>query len=212
MVFSCIYRELEHFRGLNGISASISDTKFISFVWEYFALPKISDSNFKVVFCHVSEVPLLQISVSISINAGLRVFFVSKADQNIVAFQVVVSDIMRMDGSKCLQDLVEYRYIETQIFSENFYWTALLASPVTEWTCILFHDDVVRLLVYAIIVKICHTFFKPELLEASYFCKDIVKYTSISDVTGDIHLLDCHWAWVDQISFTLINSSVSPNR
>lgn len=109
---------------------------------EDFAFAEVTNGDFKVILCHVARVHI----------------FLVETDQHVVAFQVVVGDIMRMDRHQSFEALVVDRNIKAKILSENLDGVSLLSPPVAERASIFLHDDVISLPIYSIVVEIGDTF------------------------------------------------------
>jgi hypothetical protein len=87
---------------------------------------------------------------------GKHVRAVFKVDKNVVAFNIVVGHIMRLDNLERLENLLVYREVKTQIVHDV---RLLTKTPLTQRARILLHDDVIARLVDAIVKKIGHTRF-----------------------------------------------------
>lgn len=196
MVFSGVDLELEHLGGLDWVGASVSYAEFIFFVWEYLALSEVANGYLEIVFCQISQVSLSIFVASFCVLAVLGVLLViDEVNQNIVAFQIVVSHVVRVDRPQGFQNLVENRYVEAQVLPEHLDGAALLAPPVAEGASVLFHYDVVGLPVDSVVVKICDAFLESELFQTSDLCEYVMKHASVGDVAWHVHLLDGHWIW-----------------
>lgn len=83
---------------------------------EDFAFAEVTDSNFKVILCHVARVHV----------------FLVETNEHVIAFQVIVGNIVRVDRHQSFEALVVDRHIKAKILSENLDRVSLLSPPVAE--------------------------------------------------------------------------------
>jgi hypothetical protein len=128
-----------------------------------------------------------------------------KVYQNIVAFDVVVSYIVRVDDLEASKNLFIDRQVQRKVLCNR---RLLLKSPIFYGSCILFHDDVVAAVVYTIVVKIRDTWFKPKLLKAGDLSEDVMQDTTVLDRLRQVHLLDSYCLWLPQVGLALVNYTI----
>ena len=208
MIFSGIYRQLEHLRRFDWVSSSVARAELIFVIWKVLAFSKVTNGDFKIIFSHISYVNIFQSFGIVAWSSGSSFPFSIEVDEYIVAFDIVMSDIVRMNCLYCFQHLVVNGYIQAKVLIECFYAITLIPTPLSEWAGILLHHYVVRLLVNAIIIEIGDAFLKPELLKACNLCKYVMKHASIINVRWKVHSLDCNWAWLYQVGLAFIDCTI----
>jgi hypothetical protein len=65
-------------------------------------------------------------------------------------------------------------------------------NPISQTTVVFLHHYNVCVTHHTIVVHRCHSFVQSEILETSYFGKDVVEDTSLVYTFGEVHLFYCH--------------------
>lgn len=92
MVFPGVDGELKHFWALDWIGATISCAELIFVIGEDFAFSEVTNGYLKIILRQVSQVSLLAIT--------------NEINQNIVTFDIIMCDIVRMYGFQAFKDLI----------------------------------------------------------------------------------------------------------
>ena len=159
---------------MTSTKVSNSDSEFIR--WNLLGLK----SHLLLLLILVSKLILI-VSALPWANRCIRLIAVFEVNQNIVALDVIMGDIVRLDYLECLEHLFVDRKIEAQVLHD----VSLLAkAPLSKRARVLLHDYVVACLIDTVIEKICHAWLKSEFLQTSDLCEDIVQDAPIRDWLG----------------------------
>lgn len=116
--------------------------------------------------------------------------------------------ILRVYRAQAFEHLQVDGDVEAQVLAENLDARALLAAPFAEGQGVPLHDDVVGLLVDAVVVQVGHASLQSELLEARDLVENIVKHAASRDVRRQVHLLDRDDFGLYQVCLAFIDRSV----
>lgn len=120
-------------------------------------------------------------------NRKLLAIRALKVDKYIIALDVVVRHVVRVNSDETLQDLLENREVKRHVLMHLF---LLLEAPVSEAARVPLHHDVVAAVIHTVIVQVCDTRFKTELLKTRDLSKDVVEDTAVVDCLRLVHLFD----------------------
>lgn len=108
--------------------------------------------------------------------------------EDVVALNVIMSDIMRVDGHETFKELLVDREVQGKVLIQAL---GLILPPLPQRAVVALHDDVVGVSIHSVVIEIRNARLQAKLFQAGDLCEDVVKDTSVVDGLGEEELLDC---------------------
>jgi len=108
-------------------------------------------------------------------------------EEDVVALDVIMSDIVRVDGHETLEELLVNREVQGEVLIQAL---GLILPPLPQRAIVALHHDVVRVSVHSVVVEIRDAGLQAKFLQAGDLREDVVEDAPVVDGLGEKELLD----------------------
>jgi hypothetical protein len=126
-------------------------------------------------------------------------------EEDVVALDVIMGDIVRVDGHETLEELLVDREVQGEVLIQAL---RLILPPLPQRAIVPLHHDVVRVSIDPVVIEVRDAGLQTKFLQAGDLREDIMEDAPIVDGLGEEELLDGDILGLNEVGLALVNLGI----